>query len=824
MTLEVINYLKTDDAPESGLTDWVQQNVYNPAANSLIQLRNGAAGIIDTISHTCGGNDVLGKADYYKVAAPSTPQEYVAQSVSAGAAQVIPYLLAAKIAGAGMRAAMPESVWESSITRAAGRGLGLSSMATKQLFQETSAAVLGAACVDGVKSPLQNETRLGNVLGGTTAFLAFGVLNPVLAGESRGIAGRIASRAYVGAFGGIGSYVASSVVDGKPLSASEGGRAAFSGATVNTLLPPLMHATTSAFEAGRSMIGLGARTAESASGRGIIPENQAPRTKGLDISNTRDGRGALIEFPDNHAGIDLSQLSFDDIFKRIDGPSQPSDHTGDNADNHDPLSLPYYPESGIEHQNLGPNLEQITPETRYRGMLHALRDSVRDTLPEKPTELIDRKLAYFIDDSAHIGEFMDAVRDKIRTLEAQQKPLEAENLRVQWKELQNAIPKELLEANAEPDHRTIGPKEEWLNQQADSGAEQSGSEATADQPQWDPTWGNRPGEPEEVDPSVWQSDKHEEPQLIYDPNEEPPGWHDLDHKEVGPPSEWLPWEERFKPAWKTLCEEVHNLLPENPTEKVDLRLKTFIDDVSHLGEFMDAVRDKIDALNMVKMYDEADVLEHWWKEIQWRLPQDYFNRQPEHRPIGPPEEWLKKPTNPSDKPDAWNDAWGEPPGKEQDGGDWKPDTESDDGGYGMLEGGDEPMGNLFGDLEPHPPAQSDSTGEDVFVPSLEPQSRPNYRAALDSLAQCVNEKLPQPPTDPLGWKLKFLSNEPSRVGDFMNAVREKISALTDDANAIQQTNANEAAAQNATARELTAALDKLSGVIPESVVAETTTK
>ncbi len=141
--------------------DWLQDNIAKPAYNAGFgQPLNTLANIVNTVC----SSKIIGKLDLYATPPPKTIQAEIAQSISSGLVGVVPYIIAGKTMGL--------------LLGAGSRAISLEGVAAKALNSQTFGLVAGAAVLDGFRDLQHGETVAGNVLGGATAFAAFGIGNP----------------------------------------------------------------------------------------------------------------------------------------------------------------------------------------------------------------------------------------------------------------------------------------------------------------------------------------------------------------------------------------------------------------------------------------------------------------------------------------------------------------------------------------------------------------------------------------------------------------------------------------------------------------------
>ncbi|MBI2809586.1 MAG: hypothetical protein HYX67_01965 [Candidatus Melainabacteria bacterium] len=143
----------------------------NPAeAAASTQHESGswfANNVLDPFIHGTGVvqvyNTFADKKD--QIALPETHQaktfsaDWAVQSLSGAAGAIIPYVLAGKVMGSGMRAL--------------GGELGLQGGAARFMASESAAQIMGAGAYDFIKAPNQGETRFGNAVGTMAGFSVF---------------------------------------------------------------------------------------------------------------------------------------------------------------------------------------------------------------------------------------------------------------------------------------------------------------------------------------------------------------------------------------------------------------------------------------------------------------------------------------------------------------------------------------------------------------------------------------------------------------------------------------------------------------------------
>jgi hypothetical protein len=174
---------------------WLADNVLKPMANGT-----GLIQVYDTLANK--------PVDTYKVpTAPTFSANWCVQSVSGAAGAILPYVIAGKATGLGMRAL--------------GEGLSLQGGAARLMASESVAQVAGAGLYEFAQKPLAGQTRLGNSAGVMAGFALFsggelglGKVAPMLSGSVERAVAKGTGRLAVGAVGGLGSYETTNYVSG----------------------------------------------------------------------------------------------------------------------------------------------------------------------------------------------------------------------------------------------------------------------------------------------------------------------------------------------------------------------------------------------------------------------------------------------------------------------------------------------------------------------------------------------------------------------------------------------------------------------------------
>lgn len=150
------------------------------------------------------------------------------QTVSSGLGSLVPFLVAAKVAGVPLRGAgaVVDKVASAGVERTA---------VSRFLVSDSAATVAGGALWGGAKDPGKGETRLGNAVGNAVGFAGFEFgghlsrnLATPLALSVRGLAGFV---------GGSGQLVTGDLISGKDISGAEVFKSGLSGAAMSVALP-----------------------------------------------------------------------------------------------------------------------------------------------------------------------------------------------------------------------------------------------------------------------------------------------------------------------------------------------------------------------------------------------------------------------------------------------------------------------------------------------------------------------------------------------------------------------------------------------------------
>lgn len=199
---------------------WVSANILNPFANSAaVEPYNAVA----HAASAAAGRNVLPRVELLSTAAEPSAVQTVASSLGS----LIPFLVAAKVAGVPLRGA-------ASVVDRAGVNVERT-LTAKILASESTASIAGGALWGGAKDPHKGETRWGNAFGNAVGFAGF-----ELGGHlSRNLATPLALsvRGVTGFLGGAGQQVVADKISAKELTGQEIFYAGLGGAAMNVALP-----------------------------------------------------------------------------------------------------------------------------------------------------------------------------------------------------------------------------------------------------------------------------------------------------------------------------------------------------------------------------------------------------------------------------------------------------------------------------------------------------------------------------------------------------------------------------------------------------------
>jgi hypothetical protein len=176
-------------APQSD--GWLADNVLHPFINGT-----GVVRLYDTIANKPAEN-------YHVPVAHSFSPDWCVQSLSSAAGAILPYVIAGKVTGMGMRAL--------------GEELSLTGASARLMTNESLAQIGGAGLYEFAQKPLDGQTRWGNAAGTMAGFAVFSGGNRLL-GETLPLSSswlaKGASRFAVGSVGGLGAYETTNFVAG----------------------------------------------------------------------------------------------------------------------------------------------------------------------------------------------------------------------------------------------------------------------------------------------------------------------------------------------------------------------------------------------------------------------------------------------------------------------------------------------------------------------------------------------------------------------------------------------------------------------------------
>jgi hypothetical protein len=183
--------IKVQPVPAQQSDGWLADNVLHPFVNGT-----GLVRLYDTIANKPAEN-------YHVPAAKTFSLDWGVQSVSSAAGAILPYVVAGKLTGMGMRAV--------------GEELGLTGASARIMANQSLAQIGGAGLYEFAQKPLDGQTRLGNAAGTVAGFAMFSGGNALL-GEaaplSSSLLAKVVGRTAVGAVGGLGSYETTNFVAG----------------------------------------------------------------------------------------------------------------------------------------------------------------------------------------------------------------------------------------------------------------------------------------------------------------------------------------------------------------------------------------------------------------------------------------------------------------------------------------------------------------------------------------------------------------------------------------------------------------------------------
>lgn len=147
--------------PALGPWDRVVEHVWKPAANvAFLEPVQAVAHNINLGTQAVAGRDLLPEPAPYKLRQTELlTMDWGLQNMSSGLAMVVPYGIAAILTRKGLMTA--------------GTVFGAEGRTATVLANKHVATILGAGLYDGFKVPKENESRLGNAIGGMAGFSVF---------------------------------------------------------------------------------------------------------------------------------------------------------------------------------------------------------------------------------------------------------------------------------------------------------------------------------------------------------------------------------------------------------------------------------------------------------------------------------------------------------------------------------------------------------------------------------------------------------------------------------------------------------------------------
>ncbi|HEY9676952.1 MAG TPA: hypothetical protein V6C76_03045 [Drouetiella sp.] len=216
--------------------NWTEKNVVAPFVNSAV---------IEPINATAVNAANLGANRFGNHFNELTPMdvnkhangfEKATQVVSGGVGTALVYWGAMKLTGAALRTATA--------------GLSEESLIANAARNPFTSQIAGPTLYEGMRTPREGESRIGNMIATSTAIGAFGI-GGSLTSEMRGIP-LIASRAGIGAAGLTSGRVLADLYDHKTPTADEIYKTALTGGILNSLIPMVSPRTFRLGEAAKT--------------------------------------------------------------------------------------------------------------------------------------------------------------------------------------------------------------------------------------------------------------------------------------------------------------------------------------------------------------------------------------------------------------------------------------------------------------------------------------------------------------------------------------------------------------------------------------------
>lgn len=270
-----------ESSKENTPMQWAEKNIAAPLLNSLvIDSHNAVTSSVNDLSKLAGGKAVLDDWKAYETApAQLLTKEWLAQNISGAVGAIAPYAAAAL--GTGLASTK------------FGSYLKVGASASGLLQSRSLHLIAGATIYDGMRKPHEGETRLGNALGGATAFTVFETGNFLSAGTKG--ASWVAARMATGGLGGAAHLTTSSLISKQEFASGEAyANAMLSGATLNSLLPVLHEKASAALLPFKSSTG---NTAP------LETSTARSQSSSSDFSTIESARPVKMRGPDQPGGI-----------------------------------------------------------------------------------------------------------------------------------------------------------------------------------------------------------------------------------------------------------------------------------------------------------------------------------------------------------------------------------------------------------------------------------------------------------------------------------------------------------------------------------------
>lgn len=229
---------------QADLLTLLKEDIAEPALHAaLLEPWNALASSTNAAARTAFGRELLPEiADHLPPPADFLSSRWLLQSTSTGLAMLLPYTLAGKLAGSGMRFA--------------GSKMGVKGEFAGLLQSSAAAQIIGAGAYDGLRRPKEGESRLGNAAGGTAAFAVFELGNS--ASRKAALPMLLLGRAATGSFGAVTHQsVAGLITNGELPDRETLSKAAVSGLVMNMVLPEAQKAVQNLADTASLSLGRG---------------------------------------------------------------------------------------------------------------------------------------------------------------------------------------------------------------------------------------------------------------------------------------------------------------------------------------------------------------------------------------------------------------------------------------------------------------------------------------------------------------------------------------------------------------------------------------